>query len=166
MSELEAEGIKPRRNKRLRWLEIFYRGPIGAGPLVSEPRWVTTRRTQPFQQGPFVWNVPAFDERAVREVLLNAVSHRDYRHTGSVFVRQYPRRVEIVSPKGFPPGIVQQNLLWEQTRPTAAWARSWGNTDRWSVLGKALILFIERALSRANHCRIFLGPANIQSRST
>ncbi|GIX27874.1 MAG: ATP-dependent DNA helicase RecG [Burkholderiales bacterium] len=69
---------------------------------------------QHFQQGLFVWDVPTFDERAVREALLNAVSHRDYRHSGSVFVRQYPRRIEIVSPGGFPPGINEQNILWEQ----------------------------------------------------
>jgi len=69
---------------------------------------------QHFQQGLFVWDVPTFDERAVREAILNAVSHRDYRHSGSVFVRQYPRRIEIVSPGGFPVGINQENLLWEQ----------------------------------------------------
>ena len=69
---------------------------------------------QHFQQALFVWDVPTFDERAVREAVLNAVSHRDYRHGGSVFVRQYPRRIEIVSPGGFPPGINEQNLLWEQ----------------------------------------------------
>jgi ATP-dependent DNA helicase RecG len=69
---------------------------------------------QHFQQGLFVWDVPTFNERAVREAVLNAVSHRDYRHGGSVFVRQYPRRIEIVSPGGFPAGINQENLLWEQ----------------------------------------------------
>jgi ATP-dependent DNA helicase RecG len=69
---------------------------------------------QHFQQGLFVWDVPTFNERAVREVLLNAVSHRDYRKTGSVFVRQYPRRIEIVSPGGFPEGITQANILWQQ----------------------------------------------------
>lgn len=69
---------------------------------------------QHFQQGLFVWDVPTFDERAVREAVLNAVSHRDYRHGGSVFVRQYPRRIEFVSPGGFPPGINEQNVLWEQ----------------------------------------------------
>jgi ATP-dependent DNA helicase RecG len=69
---------------------------------------------QHFQQGLFVWDVPTFDERAVREAVLNAVSHRDYRHGGSVFVRQYPRRIEIVSPGGFPPGINEENILWEQ----------------------------------------------------
>lgn len=69
---------------------------------------------QHFQQGLFVWDIPTFDERTIREAVLNAVSHRDYRRGGSVFVRQYPRRIEIVSPGGFPPGINQENLLWEQ----------------------------------------------------
>jgi len=69
---------------------------------------------QHFQQGLFVWDVPTFNERAIREVLLNAVSHRDYRNGGSVFVRQYPRRIEIVSPGGFPPGITRENILWQQ----------------------------------------------------
>jgi ATP-dependent DNA helicase RecG len=69
---------------------------------------------QHFQQGLFIWDVPTFNERAVREAVLNAVSHRDYRHGGSVFVRQYPRRIEIVSPGGLPPGITLDNILWEQ----------------------------------------------------
>jgi ATP-dependent DNA helicase RecG len=69
---------------------------------------------QHYQQGLFVWDVPTFNERAVREAVLNAVSHRDYRSGGSVFVRQYPRRIEIVSPGGFPPGIGLENILWQQ----------------------------------------------------
>ncbi len=58
--------------------------------------------------------VPTFSEIAVREALLNAISHRDYRHQGSVFVRQFPRRIEIVSPGGFPPGITADNILDQQ----------------------------------------------------
>jgi ATP-dependent DNA helicase RecG len=58
--------------------------------------------------------VPTFSETAVREAILNAVSHRDYRHPGSVFIRQYSRRVEIVSPGGFPPGITPENILDQQ----------------------------------------------------
>jgi ATP-dependent DNA helicase RecG len=69
---------------------------------------------QHFQDGLFIWDIPTFNEAAVREALLNAVSHRDYRMAGSVFVRQYPRRIEIVSPGGFPPGITPENILWEQ----------------------------------------------------
>lgn len=70
---------------------------------------------QHFQDGLYVWDVPTFNETAVREAVLNAVSHRDYRHGGSVFVRQYPRRIEIVSPGGFPPGITATNVLWQQS---------------------------------------------------
>lgn len=58
--------------------------------------------------------MPTFDERAVREALRNGVSHRDDRHGGSVFVRQYPRRLEIIGYGGFPPGISEQNIFWEQ----------------------------------------------------
>jgi ATP-dependent DNA helicase RecG len=67
-----------------------------------------------FQDGLFRRSVPAFNERAVREALLNALAHRDYRMGGSIFVRQYPKRLEIVSPGGFPLGITAENLLWRQ----------------------------------------------------
>ena len=85
---------------------------------------------QHFQQGLFVWDVPTFDERALREAVLNAVSHRDYRHSGSVFVRQYPRRVagfgsiqnpihlneDPISTQSGAPVLVHQALLWGRLR--------------------------------------------------
>lgn len=70
---------------------------------------------QHFQDGLFIWDIPTFNEAAVREVILNAISHRDYRLGESVFVRQYPLRLEIVTPGGFPPGISLENILWEQS---------------------------------------------------
>jgi len=69
---------------------------------------------QHYQDGLFMLDVPTFDERSVREAVLNAVSHRDYRHGGSVFVRQFGRRIEIVSPGGLPSGITPENILWQQ----------------------------------------------------
>jgi ATP-dependent DNA helicase RecG len=69
---------------------------------------------QHFQNGLFIWDVPTFNERVIREALLNAVSHRDYRLGGSVFIRQYPRKLEIVSPGGFPQGVNPENILWRQ----------------------------------------------------
>lgn len=70
---------------------------------------------QHFQDGLSIWDVPTFNEVAVRETVLNAVSHRDYRLAGSVFARQFPRRIEIVSPGGFPSGITPANVLWQQS---------------------------------------------------
>ena len=69
---------------------------------------------QHYQDGLFIWDIPTFEERSVREAILNAVSHRDYRLGGSVFVRQYPRRFLIESPGGFPPGITLENVLDRQ----------------------------------------------------
>ncbi len=70
---------------------------------------------QHFQSGLFILDVPTFSERTVREAVLNAVSHRDYQLSGSVFVRQYPRYLRIESPGGFPVGIDESNILDRQT---------------------------------------------------
>ena len=45
---------------------------------------------------------------------MNAVSHRDYHCAGSIFVRQYPDRLIIESPGGFPPGISADNCVEKQ----------------------------------------------------
>jgi ATP-dependent DNA helicase RecG len=68
-----------------------------------------------YREGFFIGDIPAFNEAVVREAVLNALAHRDYRLPGSVFVRQFPRRMEIVNPGGFPPGITAENLLWRQS---------------------------------------------------
>lgn len=67
-----------------------------------------------YQEGLFVWDIPTFNEAVIREAILNAVSHREYRLSGSVFIRQFPKQIEIVSPGGFPPGITAENILWRQ----------------------------------------------------
>lgn len=53
-------------------------------------------------------------ERPVREAILNAVSHRNYQLGGSIFIRQFPRRLEIDSPGGLPLGITLENILDRQ----------------------------------------------------
>ena len=66
---------------------------------------------QHYQDGLFVFDIPTFNERVVREALLNAVSHRNYQLTGSVFVRQYRDRLVIDSPGGFPLDVTLENIL-------------------------------------------------------
>jgi len=74
----------------------------------------TRNDRQHYQDGLFMLDVPTFNEGAVREAVLNAIAHRDYRSAGSVFIRQFQRRIEIVSPGGFPRGITPQNILDKQ----------------------------------------------------
>ena len=69
---------------------------------------------QDFQEGLFVTPISTFGERPVREAILNAVSHRKYQLGGSIFIRQFPRRLEIDSPGGLPVGITLENILDRQ----------------------------------------------------
>ncbi|MDP6040222.1 MAG: ATP-binding protein, partial [Candidatus Latescibacteria bacterium] len=70
-----------------------------------------------FIDGLFARYIPSFNETAVREAVLNAVTHRNYRNMGSVFVRQFPTYIEIVSPGGFPQDITPKNILWNHMPP-------------------------------------------------
>jgi len=70
---------------------------------------------QHYQDGLFVFNIPTFNERVIREALLNAVSHRNYQLNGSVFVRQFNNRLVIESPGGFPTGVTLDNILNRQS---------------------------------------------------
>lgn len=70
--------------------------------------------THTYREGLFSYEIPTFNEIAVREAILNAVSHRDYRLGGSIFLRQFPTNLEIVSPGGFPSGINTENILDRQ----------------------------------------------------
>jgi ATP-dependent DNA helicase RecG len=65
--------------------------------------------------GLFVWQIATLNERVVREAILNAVCHRDYRLPGSVFVKHSPKTLEVISPGGFMPGITPENILEKQS---------------------------------------------------
>ena len=69
---------------------------------------------QHYQEGFFVYDIPAFNESVVREAILNAVSHRNYQMAGSVFIRQYQERLIVESPGGLPHGISLDNILDRQ----------------------------------------------------
>lgn len=103
-----------------------YRSSDATGPAADRQEWragffsfyddlwskVNLRNDlQHYQEGLFVQSIPTFEERPIREAILNAVSHRDYQLGGSIFVRQFPRRLEIISPGGLPVGVTLENIL-------------------------------------------------------
>jgi ATP-dependent DNA helicase RecG len=69
---------------------------------------------QQISQGLFKKDIYTFNEEVIREAILNAVSHRDYQLAGSVFVKQFPRQIVMVSPGGFPLGVTEQNIIRKQ----------------------------------------------------
>ncbi|MDR0948548.1 MAG: HTH domain-containing protein [Lachnospiraceae bacterium] len=76
---------------------------------------INLRNDKPhYKEGFFVFDIMAYNERVVREAILNAVSHREYRLSGSIFVKQFFDRLEIDSPGGFPHGITRENIMFRQ----------------------------------------------------
>jgi ATP-dependent DNA helicase RecG len=59
-------------------------------------------------------------DRAVREALVNALIHRDYRSPDSVLVEFTGTQLVASSPGGFPPGITVDNIISERSHPRNA----------------------------------------------
>lgn len=101
---------------------------------------------QSFQQDFFRYDIPTFDETSIREAVLNAVCHRDYREGGSIFVRQFARRLEIVSPGGFPPGITTENIADQQNPRNRRLAEALNQCGFIERSGQGVNLMIEQAV--------------------
>lgn len=72
----------------------------------------------PIRQGLYVRDdIPLLNEEVVREALLNAVAHRDYRRQAEIVVRQFPTRLDVSSPGGLPPGVTQANIITVNSTP-------------------------------------------------
>ncbi|WP_419924704.1 RNA-binding domain-containing protein [Candidatus Poriferisocius sp.] len=63
------------------------------------------------QDGLFRLGLPRFSEVAIRELIANALVHRDYSQNGQIRVAVEDTTLSISSPGGFPEGITINNLL-------------------------------------------------------
>jgi ATP-dependent DNA helicase RecG len=71
----------------------------------------------PIREGAYINALPTFNEEVIREAVLNAIAHRDYTITSSVVVKQYPKKMIINNPGGFPKGVTKDNLLTISSTP-------------------------------------------------
>lgn len=55
--------------------------------------------------------VRAYPQIALREAIMNAFCHADYRLPGPILVKQFPDHIEISNPGGFIGGITEHNIL-------------------------------------------------------
>ena len=91
-------------------------------PLLRAFEWVETlfkplNLEQEFQSGLFRVAVPKVDQRAFREAVANAITHRDYSLRGAVHVRLTGEDLVISNPGGFVEGVTLNNLLTTEPRP-------------------------------------------------
>lgn len=71
----------------------------------------------PIQEGAYIFNIPFFNEEVIRESINNAITHRDYRKTSEIVVKQFPQRLDIINAGGFPIGVNLENLLKTPSTP-------------------------------------------------
>jgi ATP-dependent DNA helicase RecG len=176
-------GTRAALGRRLAQAEVVfeYRSTEASGPaqdraefregffLFQDALWqrINLRNDrQSYQDGLFRYDIATFDEVAVREALLNAVAHRDYRLGGSIFVRQYSRRLEITSPGGFPPGITPENILDQQNPRNRRLAEALARCGLIERSGQGLNLMVENAIRQSKPLPDFSGSSAHEVRLT
>jgi ATP-dependent DNA helicase RecG len=101
--------------------------------------WTTinARNTRvPLQQGFIESDIWAFQETPIREAILNAFAHREYRNrVEPVFIKLNPETFTIKSPGGFLPGVTPANALYAEGK--------WRNRLLMEVLERTAL--VERA---------------------
>ena len=82
--------------------------------LINQP---TLNRKYPVQSGAYIFDLYDFNEEVIREAVLNAIAHRDYTITSEAVVKQYPNKIIITNPGGFPKGVTIENILTVSSTP-------------------------------------------------
>lgn len=119
-----------------------------------------------YQDGFFLYDVYAFNERSVREAVLNAVSHRNYQLPGSVFVRQYNDRIEFESPGGFIGDITAENIIDRQSARNRRLAEILGRCGLVERSGQGMNLIYEECIKDAKPLPDFEGTTDSRVRLT
>ena len=90
--------------------ESFYLPILAAFEKITE-YFTAWNREEEMELGLFRVPIPDFDQRAFREALVNAFSHRDYAALGRVRVQINDEGMTIANPGGFIEGIRADNLI-------------------------------------------------------
>ena len=92
--------------------------------------------------------IPAYDEKVVRELLVNALVHRPYTQTGDIYLNLHPDRLEIVNPGRLPLGVTPGNILHASRRRNEGLARLFHDLELMEREGSGYDLIYDRLLSQ------------------
>jgi len=74
------------------------------------------RETYELPDGLYRLQVPAYDKRVVRELMVNALVHRPYTQRGDIFLNLHPDRLEVCNPGRLPLGVTVHTILHASRR--------------------------------------------------
>jgi len=137
--------------------------------LFLDDLWKTINlrnEVQQFQSGLFAYDIPTFNERVVREAVLNAVCHRDYRKQGSVFIRQYPRKLLVHSPGGFPLGVTAENIIGKHIPRNRRVAEAIEKCDMVERSGQGVDMMFQESIKESKAVPDYAGTDDYEVRLT
>jgi ATP-dependent DNA helicase RecG len=88
--------------------------------ILIEDLWKTINLRNgsvPIHEGAYIFNIPYFNEEVIRESINNSISHRDYRRTSEIVIKQFPQRLDIINAGGFPVGVTLENIIKTPSTP-------------------------------------------------
>lgn len=92
-------------------------------------------------------NIPAYDEKVVRELLCNALVHRPYTTRGDIFIKLYPDRMEVTNPGLLPLGVTTSNILQKTVKRNPHLAKVFYDLHLMEAEGSGYDLMYELQLS-------------------
>lgn len=106
------------------------------------------RESYEVAEGLYRRSVPAYDEKVVRELLVNALVHRPYTQQGDIYLNLHPDRLEVVNPGRLPLGVTPRNILHASRRRNEALARVFHDLGLMEREGSGFDLIYDRLLSQ------------------
>jgi ATP-dependent DNA helicase RecG len=106
------------------------------------------RESYEVAEGLYRRQVPAFDEKVVRELVVNALVHRPYTQQGDIYLNLYPDRLEVVNPGRLPMGVTPRNILHASRRRNEGLARVFHDLTLMEREGSGFDLMYDRLLSQ------------------
>lgn len=106
------------------------------------------RESYEVAEGLYRRHVPAYDEKVVRELLVNALVHRPYTQGGDIYLNLYPDRLEVVNPGRLPLGVTPRNMLHASRRRNENMARIFHDLGLMEREGSGFDLIYDRLLSQ------------------
>lgn len=106
------------------------------------------RESYEVAEGFFRRSVPAYDEKVVRELLVNALVHRPYTQRGDIFLNLHPERLEIINSGRLPLGVTPANILHASRRRNDELARVFHDLGLMEREGSGFDLIYDRLLSQ------------------
>ena len=93
-------------------------------------------------------HIPVYDERIVRELLVNALVHRPYTQQGDIYLNLHPDRLEMLNPGLLPLGVTTQNILHQSVRRNQQLARVFHDLGLMEAEGSGYDLVYDVLLSQ------------------